>query len=313
MHGMTVQKLFVRGLSLTIFVMTIATFWGRTSDAAEITCLKKFTGSISAEKRALALERWPSGRTPNAETCIRALIKGTIIAGDSVKFAQLLRKNHPFLERVLLWSSGGSVEEAMQIGGLIRRGLIETEAPALLGSNFLRSGHLPDDPIICRGVNCNCASACFLIWASGIMRSGHALGLHRPTTKSTSFASLPPDRASILYRKLLSEIATYLGEMEIPQRYIDIMTNTSSSDIRWINDEADSISTPPSVAEWITSSCGSFSKSEEHTLENLYVKPKITLQEKQVRDRLQKKRTEISLCGMYKIDKARDAIKQING
>jgi hypothetical protein len=34
--------------------------------------------------------------------------------GDAKKFAELLSRNHPFVDRVLLWSPGGSVEEALK-------------------------------------------------------------------------------------------------------------------------------------------------------------------------------------------------------
>jgi hypothetical protein len=54
------------------------------------------------------------------------------------------------------------------------------------------------------------------------------LGLHRPTIEATAFATLPPDRACVLHRQLLSDIGRYLAEMEIPRRFIEIMTNTSS-------------------------------------------------------------------------------------
>jgi len=100
------------------------------SDAAEIDCRKtRGPGEYSAERRARLLEAFPSGRLPNISTCLSVLIKRTIASGDSAKFAQLVNSSHPFLENVDLWSSGGSVEDAMQIGRLIRKGLIDTTAP----------------------------------------------------------------------------------------------------------------------------------------------------------------------------------------
>jgi hypothetical protein len=94
----------------------------------------------------------------------------------------------------------------------------------------------PNMLYVCNGNSCHCASACFLIWAAGIERHGNSLGLRRPSTRSTNFADLPPDRASALYRTLLAEIGFYLLEMDVPRRFIDVMTDTSSSDIRWLED-----------------------------------------------------------------------------
>ena len=119
----------------------------------------------------------------------------------------------------------------------------------------------------CEGSDCHCASACFLIWTGGVERDGTVLGLHRPAIAATSFASLPADRASILYRQLLSDIGKYLAEMEVPRRFIEIMTDTSSKDIRWLtNDEAQSMEAVPSIAEWVASSCGAMSKTEKNTM-----------------------------------------------
>jgi hypothetical protein len=102
------------------------------------------------------------------------------------------------------------------------------------------------DDKFCDDSSCHCASACFLIWASGAVRSGSAVGLHRPSIKSTNFADLPPERASALYRELLSEMERFLAGMEVPRRYIEIMMDTSSNDIRWLSrDEASSLEDVP--------------------------------------------------------------------
>jgi hypothetical protein len=207
------------------------------SDAAEIICLRRDAGA-SAPWSELA----PSGRVPQSDTCRKVLIKGR--PGDAAKFAQLVRNSHPFLHEVALWSPGGSVEEAVKIGRLIRKGLILTEAPFnnLKTPYYFDASGLPAqrlgwgslfDVRDCEGANCVCASACFLIWAAGVERKGSVLGVHRPTISSTAFASLPPDRAGTLYRQLLSEIGKFLDEMEIPRRFVEIMTDTSSNDVRW--------------------------------------------------------------------------------
>jgi hypothetical protein len=223
---------------------------------------------------ARVAQHYPSGRLPSPDSCRNVVLKGTILPGDGERFTKILRRSHPFLNSVKLWSSGGSVEDAMKIGRLI----LETEAPSTSDASywdpatgsvrerpgwgsFWLAGALTSD---CKGYNCHCASACFLIWSAGVKRTGSVLGLHRPTIEATAFAKLPPDRAGVLYRQLLADIGTYLAEMEIPRRFIEIMTSTSSKDIRWLtSNEAGSIENrPPSIAEWLASSCGAMTKSE---------------------------------------------------
>src|SRR3954447_19544665 len=218
----------IRGI---IFVLTtylaIVAYSIGPSNAAEVVCLDKFDSDFQMptepDRRAKVLELYPSGRLPEKHTCRTALIKGPIVLGDQAKLYDLVRQNHPFLDRVLLWSSGGLVEEALNMGRLIRKGLIKTEAPLNVSGGPDGDGSLshPDNNEICSGRLCHCAGACFFIWASGIERSGNALGIDRPTTTSTSFASLPPDRASVPYRHLMLNIAGYLRDIEIPQRFID--------------------------------------------------------------------------------------------
>jgi hypothetical protein len=84
-----------------------------------------------------------------------------------------------------LLSPGGSISEAIEIGRLVQRNLISTMAPVSLGATkvlFTPAGSVmpKEDPAYCKGPDCICASACFLIWVGGIERSGNAIGLHRP-------------------------------------------------------------------------------------------------------------------------------------
>ena len=76
------------------------------------------------------------------------------------------------------------------------------------------------------------------------------VGLHRPRIDDPEFASLPPEKATRIYRRVLSDIENYLDEMEVPEPIIQSMVATSSSDIRWVDAIADQLSRPPSYAEW---------------------------------------------------------------
>jgi hypothetical protein len=111
------------------FLALALTLLSADSFAAEIIC--DAWGPVATHvDPARAAELYPSGRLPNPDSCRAILLKGTILPGDGDRFAKILRQSHPFLDRVLLWSPGGSVEDAMKIGRLIRKGLIETEAPS---------------------------------------------------------------------------------------------------------------------------------------------------------------------------------------
>ena len=48
---------------------------------------------------------------------------------------------------------------------------------------------------------------------------------------------MPSERASALYRALLADIAGYLSDMEVPQKYIELVSDTASTDIKWVSDE----------------------------------------------------------------------------
>jgi hypothetical protein len=65
-----------------------------------------------------------------------------------------------------------------------------------------------------------------------------------------------------MYRSLLADISAYLSEMEVPQSLVEAMTDTSSAGIRWLTiKESYSLEEVPSIAEWISASCGGTTKS----------------------------------------------------
>ena len=68
---------------------------------------------------------------------------------------------------------------------------------------------------------------------------------------------MPSERASALYRALLADIAGYLSDMEVPQKYIELVSDTASTDIKWVSDEeAKAMSETRSIAEWLVATCG---------------------------------------------------------
>lgn len=204
------------------------------------------------------------------------------------------------------------------MGWLVRKAMLITATPNHdLGDDegTMYSG----DPLtldkICEGKRCHCASACVLIWAAGIERLGGVVGLHRPSLRSTSFANLPPERASGLYRLLIAEIDGYLTEMEVPRRFIELMTGTSSNDIRWLTiPESNSLEEVPSIAEWIAASCGV--NSVDASIRELLagrndlrkLSPRERAQWEMFVNRSSDKDSELWGCKYKKIDNSRDAI-----
>ncbi len=298
--------------------------------AADIRCLTTWGNSAFEPKTDFGVRpffdgRFLSGRRPVPSTCKQIIIEGDIVAADSDRFLELLRANHPFVERVYLWSSGGSVKEAMRIGRLIRKNLLSTVAPTELfaekniGNGVLFDTHsLFDSPDnkICGGGKCHCASACFLIWAAGVEREGNALGLHRISTQSTEFGDLPPERASLIYRVLLDETRDYLTEMEIPGRFIEIFVDTPSADIRWLTfSEASSILEVPSIAEWIGAACGKMSYSQLDEMGEVQLKlllnKKLSSREKAFLEVSRREASQINSCKARKIENSRDSKREI--
>jgi hypothetical protein len=168
----------------------------------------------------------------------------------------------------------------------------------------------------CRGSACNCASACFLIWAAGIKREGSMVGLHRLSVRSTSFADLPPPQASALYRQLASDVKEYLAEMEVPRRFIDIMMDTSSSGIYWATlKDAAALKEVPSIAEWLSASCGtnSFERAMDELLAGRTDLRGLSASEMAKYQTLAKplaeRDIEILSCVDKKINNSRDAVR----
>lgn len=210
--------------------------------------------------------------------------------------------------------------EAMKIGRMVRKNMLETEAPSnLLEANGL--GSLADptsDPLgvsfryLCDGEGCNCASACFLIWTSGIERHGNALGLHRPTINSTDFTDLPPDRGSSAYREILSGIEQFLLEMEVPQRFIDKMTGTASNNVSWLTwEDEQSLGAVPSISEHLLASCGSLSTDEEDFSRQIFnlarAKVPLSARQQSLWDTLRQHQDAINRCREIKIEAFRDS------
>lgn len=189
----------------------------RPADAAEISC-------VNAQ---------------SLSSCSQIWIAGEIGPGDADVFALAVRQAGPYLKGVLLSSPGGSPQEAMKIGQMVKKHRLSTQAPSTVaGIGMLSLGRT-----VCRGEECVCASACFLIWAAGHERSGDKLGIHRPVYE---FTSRQPDAAAGVYWKtrmmsrmltLSGDLRGYLSGLSVPEKFIARITEARSEKMHWLTKE----------------------------------------------------------------------------
>lgn len=190
-------------------------------------------------------------------------IVGTIVRGDDEIFAKILlaRKaaRNP-VRGVMLSSNGGDIKSALQIGRLIRLNWITTVTMGkIFGQSRVCQQADGSTKPMDAGTSCTCDSACFLIWSAGISRSstGTIVGLHRPYFGSIASSTLSEPDVNASYQKTISEVREYLREMNIPDRYFEVMMSKSSVEIyRLSDDEVDTLKYSPLAEEAIIKTCG---------------------------------------------------------
>lgn len=189
---------------------------------------------------------------------IGILIEGEIQKGDYEKLHSMIKNTHGGRERIYLGSQGGDLLEALKIGRLIRKLNITTIAPLMLKSSKLS---MPFLLVKAKKENLVCASSCFFILASGIMRSGGIIGIHRPYLSKDEYLSIGEKdaiKASVKLRKILED---YLIEMNMPSSFIERMYKISGSDMEWLDTDPGQpdhkyFSGPiPEVTDWVEARC----------------------------------------------------------
>jgi hypothetical protein len=185
-------------------------------------------------------------------------IVGKIVDGDFQRFVRALKTSAGDVFAVNIVSLGGSVPEAILIGRLIRRLTLATNAPSL--ANYAPQARV----LTCRiaasvaSSPCTCVSACFLIWAGGVARSGNDLHIHRIKFDEEFYGNLAPQDASIRYREAMQVYHDYLREMEIPDSIFERLARMPSYATELVDVATVSTLTwPPSFAEWLYARCGS--------------------------------------------------------
>jgi hypothetical protein len=124
----------------------------------------------------------------------RLLATGTITPGLSEKFAAEVARRGDYIRTVVLNSPGGSVNDALAMGRLIREKQFATE---------IESGRY-------------CASSCPLVFAGGVERRAGdkaSIGVHQVAAVSSANAA-PRDEMDVAQR-ISARCQRYLGEMGI--------------------------------------------------------------------------------------------------
>jgi len=207
------------------------------------------------------------------------LISGDIEKGDSAKFREIVKRSGLALTRVILRSRGGDVMEAMNIGRDIRKLLLETEGPDIDYDTNQSLAYLGGDHPLCfengfmgyagsrfKGTTqCNCASACFLIYVGGAKRLKSYIGIHRVYLDRKDYGRMSLDDAAKLYKEIKRPLIEYLDEMGVSRRYADIMLQTSSTDmyvVKYPEMMSEFVGWIPEIEEWLISKCQTISDKQ---------------------------------------------------
>jgi len=202
------------------------------------------------------------------------VLEGKIEAGDSDKIRRFLADKSNFEKisgGVFVASPGGNVVEALKIGRLIRALRLSTDAPSGSATGVRRFGQsviVPNNLVNPR-MNFQCASACFFIYVSGVYRSlgwVGRLGIHRPIQLESNARKLDVDQTINLTWQVRGLITKYLEEMNIPDKYVDLMYAVPHNEVRWITQsefDSDIAGFVPDAKQLLSSKCHLQSKADE--------------------------------------------------
>lgn len=121
------------------------------------------------------------------------------------------------LFQVFINSTGGNVQEAIQIAKLLR--------------DFEIAISVPMDGV--------CYSACFYLFSAGIVRLAdrNTIGIHSPSFEKKVFSELSQSEADFLYKGMEAEAYNLLRDFNIPEKFISKMKSVSSDDLYTLKTE----------------------------------------------------------------------------
>lgn len=220
------------------------------------------------------------------ECCIDSiLISGEIQRGDAEKFFQIITVHRGKIAKVILRSPGGSIDDALKIGRIVRNLLLETEGPKLDYSIAENWGYAGNERPLCfengiipelpasryKGTQCSCSSACFLVYVAGVRRNAAFLGIHRAYRSKTDYERMGVDDAIRSHSAIEARIRRFLEDMGVAQRYGDIMFGVGSGEM-WIIPYplivSDLMGWASTIEEWLLARCGAVSDRETEAQEN---------------------------------------------
>jgi len=146
-------------------------------------------------------------------------------------------------------SKGGDLEEAIQIGDIIRASQIPVQ-----------SGE-------------ECFSACVFILSAGVEKTiDGVIGLHRPYFNKSYFANLTSLEAKEKYETLKANSEDYLKRMGVKHSLIERMFETDSTNVDILNKfeaRKEFDARVPFYEEWLTAKCGKYTEEQKKVLYSL--------------------------------------------
>jgi hypothetical protein len=199
---------------------------------------------------------------PSHGVVARAVLEGTIQAGDFDKFKKFILNGGNVVE-IYLASPGGDLAEAIKIGLLVRILKLSTVVPGKTLTHQARESATTGHGLTNPKADYACVSACFFIFVAGVHRSHDDVGsallaLHRPSLTADTLKRLSPEQAVTADGQARMMVDNYLKAMGVPEKYIETMYSEPARRIRWIrNDEfeTDFDGFIPQLRDWIGARC----------------------------------------------------------
>jgi hypothetical protein len=220
------------------------------------------------------------------EKLVYVNLVGEIVPGDDEKFRALILpylRDGDLIWQVNIFSPGGNVGAAMRLGDQIRvlesRTVTAYKEAKIINNRKVATGRSSCmlqvqmnkwtmiKPVV--GASwCTCASACFLVWASGLTRDGGLVGIHRLFWLGKEFGNLPVPEARARYEEAQTQYTAYLRKLDVPQTIIDRLFATDSKSIYYLTwPEQELMQSTPYLEEMTNSRCGK-SKIEHMSKKN---------------------------------------------
>jgi hypothetical protein len=200
-------------------------------------------------------------------------IIGKIEPQDGLEFrkvAQGLIARGNTIHQVILCTQGGNVQAAKDIGNQIKLLRASTKGP----NHF--ANEAPGDvqcwpmgpfatPLVLRkntqtrtgDQNADCASACFLIWSSGLTRDGNYIGVHRFYFDPLWYGALSAEAAKAQYDQEMVGFKQFLLDRDVPISIIEKLFATDAASMYYLNQgELKLMQTVPYLEEFNRAQCG---------------------------------------------------------